>query len=309
MPEAIRRAAKRVKNFFIYQIFFWLIICVRLVPRSMAFQILRALSLICYHVLKNVRRRIKEHLSIAFGGEMAPEEIQSMTKQVFLDLGRNAVDALRLPVIPPEEMDTLVRAEGLNHLDQALARGKGVIAVTGHIGSWELMAGYIARKGYPLYVIGRRLYDHRLNRILVRMRESTGLKNIERGGSTRKILKALSEGAMMGILIDQDTKVDGVFVDFFGKDAYTPTGPVVLAFKTGSPIVTLHIHLEENNTHHLRVDKEFDLFQTGDYERDVLVNTQRLTSVLEGYIREHPTQWVWMHERWKTRKRGSKIAI
>ena len=160
-------------------------------------------------------------------------------------------------------------------------------------------------KGYPTYVVGRQLNNPGLDRLVTVNRARAGIRNIVRGQSTRAILRALRQGGMVGFLIDQDTKVEGVFVDFFGRPAYTPVGPVVLARKTGAPIVPAAIHREADDTHHVVVREAIPLVRTGNEREDRRVNTERCSKALERFIREHPTQWVWMHRRWKRRPEGS----
>ena len=208
---------------------------------------------------------------------------------------------MRLGSNTKEELDRIVAAEGLEHLDRTSEEGKGVVLLSGHIGNWELLGAYIAMKGYPFSVVGRSLNNPRLDRLLVAHRERLGLKNIARGKATRQILRALHRGEMVGFLIDQDTEVEGAFVDFLGRPAYTPTGPVTLALKLGAPIVSAAIHREQDDTYHVVVRPRLEPARTDDVAEDIRVNTAICSKVLEDFIREHPAQWVWMHRRWKTK--------
>jgi len=257
-----------------------------------------------YRLALGERRKVRAGLTVAFGGTWGGRTIERLTYRVFLDLGRNLVDAIRLGRTGREEIRRVVRAEGLEHLDRALARGRGVIGLMGHIGSWELLGTYLVAAGYPLSAVGRSLHDPRLDRLLVDARGRSGIRNIARGRQTREIMRSLRENRIVAMLIDQDTKVKGVFVDVFGKPAYTPVGPVILAIRTGAAVVPLAIHRECDDTHHLVARPEIDMVRTGDMERDLQANTQRCSKVLEAFIREHPSQWVWMHERWKRRQGG-----
>ncbi|RKY79972.1 hypothetical protein DRQ00_02740 [candidate division KSB1 bacterium] len=293
------RVKKVVKNTLIYWFVFYSFIFIRLISRRRALQVLENLGRLTYYLVPSVRRSIIKHLEIAFGQEKTEAEIRQMAKQVLVDLGRNAVDAIRLPIYSREQIEQIVKIEGKENIDQALQKRHGVLLVTGHIGNWELMAATIAMQGYPLYVIGATLYDKRLDRIVVNNRMRAGYYNIPRGNSAKKILKTLRQNAILGILIDQDTRVDGVYVDFFGRPAHTPIGPVVLALKTKAPIVPLAIQMQPDYTHCIRIEKEVPLEVTGNRQHDLEVNTQRITTILENFIRRHPTQWVWMHERWK----------
>jgi len=170
-----------------------------------------------------------------------------------------------------------------------------------------LLGAFLAIKGYPVNVVGAPIYDPRLDALVVKNRLSSGMNYIARGDATREIIRVLRRNELIGILIDQDTrKVDGVFVDFLGHPAYTPLGPVVLAMKTGAAIVPMAVHLKKNGRHSIDVRPALDMKFTGDLENDRIENTKLCNDVLTDFIRRHPTQWVWMHERWKTKPEDIK---
>ena len=104
---------------------------------------------------------------------------------------------------------------------------------------------------------------------------------------------------MDAILIDQDTRVPGVYVDFMGTEAHTPAGVVRLVMRSGAPVVSMAIHRDHNGRHIIEVGPEIEMSSTDDFEEDVRENTARLSKAVESFIRLHPQQWVWMHERWK----------
>lgn len=295
------RRIKKLKNDLVYLLVKGVVWGVCRLSRRSALRAGERLGTLTCLVLPKERRKVREGLDTAFGDVHGPMTLRRLIRQVYVDLGRNAVDAMRLRVTSKEELHRLVRAEGLEHVDSALSRGRGLVFLTGHLGCWELDGAYVASLGYPLNVIAKPVYDARLDRLLVETRERAGVRNIARGKATRDILRALRRGEAVGFLIDQDTKVDGVFVDFFGRPAYTPSGAAVIALKTGAPIVPITIHREADDTHHVIADPEIPLVETGDSREDIRINTQRCLNALERRIRDHPSQWVWMHERWKTK--------
>jgi len=295
---------RRIRHTLLYllaRILVWVAGCL---SRRSALRMGEGLGWVAYRMVLGERRKVRAGLMLAFGGTWDERTIERLTGRVFLDLGKNAMDTIWLGRRGREEILRTVRAEGLEHVDRALARGKGVIGLMGHIGSWELLGAYLVAAGYPLSAVGRSLRDPRLDRLLVDIRRRSGIRNIARGRQTREILRSLRENRIVAMLIDQDTRVKGVFVDVFGKSAYTLVGPAVLAIRTGATVVPMAIHREPDDTHHVVVRPEIGMVRTGDIERDVQVNTQRCSKALEAFIREHPSQWVWMHERWKTRQGG-----
>jgi KDO2-lipid IV(A) lauroyltransferase len=237
---------------------------------------------------------------MAFGDQKRDEEIQQLARQVFRRLGMNAAEAIRIPNLIAAGLQEHIHFVGKELLDNVYQRGKGVLCLTGHIGCWELFGAFIAMH-YPLKVVGAALYDPRLEAILLAEREKAGYQSLPRDASgTRQILRWLKQGGLFGILIDQDTRVDGEFVDFFGRPAYTPAGPVVIAERTGVPLVPMAIYMNDDGTHTVEVRPEIKLQNTGDAHADRLANVAKCSKAIEAFIREHPAQWVWMHERWKT---------
>ncbi len=287
---------KKLKNYLIYLAVLSLIRIFCKVPRRSALSFGHHLGIIAFHVLRAERRKAESGLRIAFGGSMNGDAIGKTALRSFINLGKNAADAVRLRAMSKNELMKLVRAEGLEEFDAALAEGKGIVAITGHISNWELLAAYVSSVGYPLNVVGKSLYDSRFDRILVETRRRWGMNNIARGKETRNIVRALRKGEMVAFLIDQDTKTSGTFIDFFGRPSYTPTGPALLAMKLGSPVVPVSIHRETDETYHVKVGKRIELV-----DGDLRLSTERCSKAVEGEIRDHPEEWVWMHERWKTK--------
>lgn len=285
-------------------IFYWLVLVVvttlRLLPRRPALLIMRGIGHLIFRLSKKNRSRTIRHLTFAFGNEKSTTEIKQLAHRVFLHFTTAAADFIRLPNIIKAGINNLITVEGIEHLDQALAPGRGALMITAHFGNWELLGAWLAQNGYPLKVVGTSLFDDRLDRIIVETRNSAGYTNIARGKSTREIIRSLKDGHPVGMLIDQDTKVQGVFVNFFGQPAFTPTGPVVLARKFKLPLVPIFMRIKDDFTYHIECSKPIDLVFTDNEEHDILVNTQRCSDVYEQLIRRYPEQWVWMHKRWKT---------
>ena len=307
MTAKLKRFRKKIKNELIY-------LAVRAgmrwmleVKRETAMKFMQTIGGFGFYLVKSERNKTLKNLTKIYGGQKSDKEIYSMGKQVFKNLGRYMADAFMMPRFNAENIDRYVNVDGLEHLDDALKLGRGVIALTGHIGNWELMGAFLSFKGYPINVIGAPIYDPRLDALVVKNREHSGMKYIARGDATRQILKVLRNNEVIGILIDQDTKkVDGVFADFLGHPAYTPVGPIVLAMKTKSAIVPMAIHLRNNGTHFITVRERLNLKFSGQTEHDRLYNTALCNQALSDFIRQQPTQWVWMHQRWKTQPNDIK---
>ncbi len=291
---------KRLKNWLLYQFIRGLIGFVRLLPRRAALWFFASMGSLAFGLIKKERKKTKRHLHLAFGATHTEAEIHELARETFRALGRNAAEAIRLPQLLREGLENYIHFRGREHLDRARARGKGVLCLTGHVGCWELVAAFVAQH-YPLAVVAATLYDPRLDEMLLRQREQAGYQTFPRSAAgTKAILRWFRAGGLLGILIDQDTRVDGEFVDFFGRPAYTPAGMVLLAERTGAALVPIAIHMNEDFTHTVEARPEISLQNTGDARADRIANVLRCSKAVEAFIREHPTQWVWMHERWKT---------
>jgi KDO2-lipid IV(A) lauroyltransferase len=258
------------------------------------------LGTIAYLILNKERKKAIENLSTAFSREMTILEIKRLCRESFQNLGINLIELLRFPKLNRENIDEFVTIIGRDRIDTALKNGKGAIMLTAHLGNWELMAAYVALKDYPTNVVARPIYYEGYNETLVRLRESKGIKVIYRD-DVKLMLQSLKNNELLGILADQDTvKVDGLFVKFFDELAYTPTGPVALAMKTGAPLIPCFI-IRENGRHKIFVEEPLPVMTTGDKDKDLLINTEMYSKTIERWVRKYPSQWVWMHQRWKTR--------
>ncbi|OQX95084.1 hypothetical protein B6I21_07255 [candidate division KSB1 bacterium 4572_119] len=302
MTKVLKKLKKRIKNWFIYIAvkggIYWMLS----VQRVTAMKFLKSMSTLGFYLVKSERKKTLRNLHKVYGTEKTEKEIYRMGKDVFANLGRNMADAFTIPRFNRENIDNYVKVKGLEHLKKGLENGTGVIVLTGHIGNWELMAAYMSIIGFPVNVVGAPIYDPRLDELVVKNRRSSGINYIARGDATREIIRVLRRNEIMGILTDQDTKrVDGVFVDFLGHEAYTPVGPIVLAMKTKAVIVPMAIHMNKKGEHIIEVKEQLNLRFTDNIKQDRIDNTKICNDALSDFIRKYPTQWVWMHERWKTK--------
>ena len=271
----------------------------RLLPRQAAIAIMRLLGRILFFLIKSRRERTLQHLDNAYRHEKSSAEINRMARHVFLNMGICAADAMRIPQIMRNGIDSMITIGGREHLDRLSENGQGAILLTAHFGNWELLAAWIAGSGYKLKVVGTPNHDPRLDKLITDARNSFGYFNIARGSGTRDIIRAIRDDYFIGMLIDQDTKVDGVFVKFFGQWAHTAVGPVVLARRYGLKIIPVFMRLNSHINYHIEVQKPLQLEFTENKEHDLLINTQKCSDIYERIIRQYPEQWVWMHRRWK----------
>ncbi len=271
----------------------------RILPRRTGISVARCLAMFFYWASGKHRNNTIRHLTLAFGDEKSGREIRRISRNVFRHLAAAGVDAVRIPIFIRQGMDRYIKAENLHYFEEAFGEGNGMILLTAHFGNWELLGAWLTWKGYPLRVVGKPLTNPRLNDLILQIRNQAGYINIARGIETREILRALKQGCPLGMLIDQDTRVKGVYVDFFGKKAYTPVGPVLLARRFNIPIVFAFMHLEKDLSYHIEFLPPMKVSDSGDPEADLIADIQKCSDMVEQVIRKHPEQWVWIHRRWK----------
>lgn len=305
----IRKSTRRrIRYTFVYRGVQFLIFLSRIMPRVAWLKFCGFLGRIGFYFASESRRLTLRHLEMAYGKEKTGSEIRSLAKDVFEYLGKNSGDILRATRVETlSELEEFLVVSGYENFEKANAKGKGVIFLTCHLGAFDLQITTMALKGLNPNIIGTPLKDERLNQLLWNYRNKYGAVAVERGRETFRMIKVLKSGGSVALLIDQDTKVKSRFVKFFGMDAATPVGVTVLAMKTGASVVPTYVYLGADWKQHMQILPEINLTLTGDDEADMVSNTQVLTTVTEEIIRKHPEQWVWMHERWKTRP-GQEIS-
>jgi D-glycero-D-manno-heptose 1,7-bisphosphate phosphatase len=278
----------------------------RVLPWAAASAVGATVGGLLFHIGSKRRRITLENLRRAFGPEKSEREIREIARACYRNLAVNAVEFARLGRMSARQIEALVRVHGEHYLMEAVARGKGVIGFTSHLGNWELINLHHAIRMRPPRVVGRRRDNPWLNRWVNAQRERFGSRVIDSKdpGAIREILKALKSGESVAFLIDQSVSGDrGVFVDFFGKLAYTHKVVGLIAERTEAAVIPVHVHRAADGVNQITYEKPLSWRRSGDLERDVRLNTQQMSRIIEGWIREHPDQWLWMHDRWKKQPR------
>jgi len=303
-----RPLGKRIKYTALYWLVRSLIFTANAIPRKMWLRFCGFLGRVAYIIVSDARKLTIAHLEIAYP-ERSEKEILSMSKKVFRMLGRNAGEIFRaIKVKTLADLDKILVTHGYENFERAREKGKGVMFLTCHVGAFDLQITNMSLRGLKPNIIGTPLKDERLNELLFDYRNAYGAVAVQRGKETLRLIKALKSAGQVAILIDQDTKVKSRFVDFFGKPAATPVGAAILAIKTGCAVVPTYVYLDETDwKQHMYILPEIPTIVTGDDEHDMVENTKVYNRFIEETIRKHPTQWVWMHERWKT-KPGEEIV-
>jgi len=256
------------------------------------------------------RRLVHEQLRRAFPDWPASAVLRT-ARQCYANMGRSVAEFARLGRADRETILRWVTVEGREHLDRAVAQGRGVLFVTAHLGNWELMAVVCTLLGYRLFPVTRPLDNPWVNRLIDRIRSRHGSTVISKKNESapRDLIQGLRAGNCIGILLDQNmAPYDGVFVEFFGRPACTAKGLALIARRTGSPVLPAFIAREADGRHRVMVLPPVEFSHTGDVQQDVVTNTARCTAIIEQMVRRYPDQWLWMHRRWKTQPASAETT-
>jgi KDO2-lipid IV(A) lauroyltransferase len=265
-------------------------------PLPLALAIGRALGLGAHRLLGAPRRLAHEHLAFAFP-ELAAAARAQLVRDVFVHAGQSFFELAAWPRL--RDRPEYVELDGGEVLASALEHGRGAIAVSGHVGNWELLAATVSARGFPLTVVARRVNDERFNALIVRFRREAGTEVLlrEEPQFLDAVRDALRRNRIVAILIDQDTRGAGVFVPFFGRPARTPAGAAVLGLRVRVPIVTAFIQRRCGGGHRIEIRPVDVGSERG--RRSTIALTATLTAAVEAYVRRAPAEWVWWHERWR----------
>jgi KDO2-lipid IV(A) lauroyltransferase len=279
----------------------------RILPRPLALMLGQTLGAIARLVLPHLRRHARVNLRLAFPA-LDEHTRDKIARGTFRNLGRALGEVTQFPKLKRANIESIVVYEGLDNYRNAVAQGRGVILLTGHIGAWELSVFAHSIYGYPMSFLARRVDNPLVERLAETNRARFGNHSIDKKGSLREVLKTLKTGGVVGILADLNSaREEGVFVEFFGQPACTTAGVATLALRTGAVVLPGYILWDEaNKIHRLCFEPPVETINTGNPKDDVVTNTARYTKVLEAVIRRYPEQWLWIHRRWKTRPEGEK---
>lgn len=271
-----------------------------LLPATLASELGALLGALAGWLARGERRKALASLAVAFP-EKTSADRRAIAGAMFRHLGRMAMELVAVRSIE-RHLETWVEwpSESKAVFERAWSKKRGVVFVTGHVGNWELLARRAGLAGYPVFTIAREASDSRTTAFLERFRSSGGVRSIWRGrpGAAKEMLRALKGGHFLGLLIDQDTSVQSVWVPFFGRLAKTPRAAADLALRTHAAVVIGFCHRVGRHRYRIAM-REVPAPATAE-ESDVVALTAQLTQGIEEAISMHPEQWVWMHERWKS---------
>jgi KDO2-lipid IV(A) lauroyltransferase len=277
---------------------------VRRSPRRLVLALGRGLGRLWSRLDRRHLANAADNLRRAFP-EWDEARVRSTARAAYAHFGAVILDLLWMEGRPAQQLLALADVDGVEHLQRARAAGRGVVAPGGHLGNWEFQAVASVPLVGNVSSIARPLDNPLLDRRLVGLRTSTGNQVIYKQKALAQAIRTLREGGILAVLIDQNVQPgDGVFVRFFGRPASTTTVAAALALKTGCAIVPVRCTLQRSGRYRMAYGPPVEWTGSGRRDEDVPAITQRLTSIIEGWVRETPEQWLWLHRRWKTQPPG-----
>ena len=282
---------------------------IRHLPIPLALGFGRAIGVIRYYTDIRYKSIVYSNLKIAFARSKTPDELKEITKSLFKNFGQNIIEIFLMPLINSKNCDQFIKIEGKEHVQEALKQGKGVILLAMHFGSWEMasLACFMLDTPYHVIVKPQKKFS-KLGELLNSYRGCAGSGVISRGSGTREIIKTLKKNELIGMVVDQGGK-DGELVPFFGRYASMSSGAVRLSLKLGVPICCSVIVREHGAQHRLIINKALELENTDTIEHDVIVNLSKIMVIMEHYVREYPSDYMWFYKIWKYSTESTAVIL
>jgi Kdo2-lipid IVA lauroyltransferase/acyltransferase len=283
---------------------------IKFIPGRWLYGFANNLAALGYRLVTKQRKIALESLRIAFGQAKSQEEIERIAKDSFTYMAKSAVE-LMFMMDRPQLLKQRIDFSGKENLDAALAKGNGVILVSAHFGNFPLLLARLSLEGYKSSGIMRPMRDLRVEKIFEAKRQKYHVQTIysqPRNTCVDMTIRFLRNNGLVFIPIDQNFGTAGVFVDFFGQKAATATGPVIFAQRTKAAIIPCFIVRQKDDTHKIFFESQLEIQEESSSSETIVFNIQKLTNIIETYIRKYPAEWGWIHRRWKSKpsEKGDK---
>jgi Kdo2-lipid IVA lauroyltransferase/acyltransferase len=273
----------------------WTLKVARTLPLPVLYTFARIVGALVFVFSRNDRRNVRHNLNIILTGQPSSARSKRLLWQFFQNYAFYMVDFFRLLSMTLEESASFAQLlEGRHHLDQALAKGRGAILLTAHLGHWEIGGLGLRALGYPVNVVTIKHNSFFTNNLINLMRSRHGIRIIELGNSTYdviEIVNALYRNEVVAVLGDRAISERSGTAMLFGRETPLPLGPLLLAMTTRAPVVPAFSVMKAPG-HYCGIIEEALRLQNGrDREQALKQNLQQVASVFERYIRRYPDQW------------------
>lgn len=260
------------------------------------------MSRLAYHLLHKHKLIALHNLTRAFP-EKSFDEILQIIKSSYESFAILFAEFLHIFYLDKKTLPNWVSVKGLEHYEKACREGRGVLLFTAHFGNWEMGNAALAILSTPPFFMARTLDSPLLEAVSTSARAALGIGNLHKENAMRMLLPLLRKGKAIILLIDQNVAAkEGVFVNFFGRPACATTGVALMAMHTGATVLPIFTTRMPDGRYLTEIGPPVETLNTGNRDQDVLANTQNYNSVIEDHVRKYPGQWLWLHQRWKTKR-------
>ena len=281
-------------QYFLYKIGMWIAF---ILPVKLSYPLASFVAVLQYRFSRKDRKSVINNLKVILASE-DDKAMEPMAKEVFINFSKYLVDFFRFSLVDKNNIEKFVKIEGRENIEEAFKNGKGIIAVTAHIGNWELAGIVTAIIGYPVTAVALSHKHKHVNELFVRQRESKGVNVVPLGVALRKCYAALKKNEVIGLVGDRDFTQGGISMEFLGKTVKIPKGPAMFSVKTGAPIVMTFAIRQPDDSYKLIYKKPIYYKDTGNPEEDVKTITKKFITEIEAQIRLYPQQWFMFREFW-----------
>ena len=265
-------------------------------PVGIALFLGKVTGLLAYYLDTKHKNLAYTHIRLGLSERFSPHQTKGIVKRLFMNFGQSLVETLRLSKMNIDYVKKYIEIEGEEFLEDALRKGRGVITFGSHFGSWEIFFIAAPLLGYKLSIFAREQYRlSSLDRLLNEWRKSKGCRIITRG---REVINRLKKNEIIGLVSDHGGR-EGIPVNFFGRKALTPTGVIRFASLLNTPILPIYIVRIRGRYHKIKILPPLILEETGDRQKDLIINLEKINRILEDYISRFPEQYLWFYKRWK----------
>lgn len=293
-----KQKRRQRRNDLIYGVVLFLLWLSRFIPRTLGLRLTAGIGSVVHRFSDRDRERALANLRRIYGETEPASWIRTTSCRVFQNLAMDYFDTLHFWRCSDQAFRRNIFMENREAFLESYNQGRGVVAMVAHLGCFEIIPQYFNRHGIKGFTVGQEVFDPRLDELIRSIRSGPYVEYMHRTGSAREIIRYLKEGRAFGALIDQDTRLEGVFTHFLGDLAYTPSAPMRLAMRLDVPVVVITTARMRDNTHRIFVDGPIEREDTGNFDRDLVINIEKVNEVISSRIRQYPDQWVWMHRRW-----------
>ncbi len=256
----------------------------------------RFMARLSHMLLWKYRKRMEENLASVFGNDLSPRERKALIWAAWLSLARGVLDTILVMYYSRERILATIALEGEEHIQRALQQGKGVLALSAHLGAFTMIGARLAAGGFPFSVVVKQPADERFARLIDGYRAQVGIHTISakpRREAVRGILQALRRNHIVLIIADEFKSGD-VMVDFLGLKVPAPRGPATLALRTGAVTLPMFVTRQPDDSLRLSVGAPIAPIECADLDESVLATTALYTRQIEAAVRKYPDLWNWL---------------